>query len=217
LNGNGQSVARPSFESRFGRRENCDHAGVAVQNHNVLGELEHGRGPPPLLITTAILVGSSGYRFAQPARDTKCFNRNLRACSRHACVTGMERNGCHLSQLTEALMDLQGEMKFGEDAIVFAVEADAPIDAWTIDELNQYSELESVRSAWTHSETLREMQITLHNGRALRLFDLGTVEVSATDLTQDTFVGHGRGDRIGATAGQSSLHRRARCTCGADA
>jgi hypothetical protein len=43
---------------------------------------------------------------------------------------------------------------FPENAILRAVEASAPIDAWTIDELNQYADLESVRDAWAHSESL---------------------------------------------------------------
>ena len=45
-----------------------------------------------------------------------------------------------------------GEPNFVESAILRAIEAAAPIDAWTIDELDQYADLDSVRSAWMHSD-----------------------------------------------------------------
>jgi len=31
-------------------------------------------------------------------------------------------------------------------------EADAPVDAWTLDELDEFGELGSLRSAWTSSD-----------------------------------------------------------------
>jgi hypothetical protein len=46
------------------------------------------------------------------------------------------------------------EPKFLENAILRAVEDSAPIDAWTIDELNQCADLDSVRDAWSHTEPL---------------------------------------------------------------
>lgn len=46
------------------------------------------------------------------------------------------------------------ESSYVESAILRAVEASAPIAAWTIDELNQFADLDSVRDAWAHTERL---------------------------------------------------------------
>jgi hypothetical protein len=45
-----------------------------------------------------------------------------------------------------------GEPTFIDNAILRAIDAAAPIDAWTIDELDQYADLDSIRSAWMHSD-----------------------------------------------------------------
>lgn len=48
-------------------------------------------------------------------------------------------------------MMLQSEPCFIENAILRVIEAAAPLDAWTIDELDQDAALDAVRSAWTQS------------------------------------------------------------------
>jgi hypothetical protein len=48
-------------------------------------------------------------------------------------------------------MSMRIDRPLGADAILFADEPDAPIDAWTLDELDRLSDLESLRAArtWT--------------------------------------------------------------------
>ena len=38
------------------------------------------------------------------------------------------------------------------DAMHFAAEAEEPIAVWTLDELDQFADLDSVRSAWAHTD-----------------------------------------------------------------
>jgi hypothetical protein len=51
-------------------------------------------------------------------------------------------------------MIAQLELGLSDNAILRAVNDSAPIDSWSIDELNQFAELESVRDAWAQSEQL---------------------------------------------------------------
>ena len=38
------------------------------------------------------------------------------------------------------------------DAMLAAAEAEEPIAEWTLDELDHYADLDSVRSAWAHTD-----------------------------------------------------------------
>jgi hypothetical protein len=50
------------------------------------------------------------------------------------------------------LMSTRNEMNFSADEMLSADHAGAPIDVWTLDELDQYADLDSVRLAWTHTD-----------------------------------------------------------------
>lgn len=50
-------------------------------------------------------------------------------------------------------MNTRSYMDFPADAILSADETDAPIAEWTIDELYQFSDLDSVRLAWTRTDS----------------------------------------------------------------
>lgn len=49
-------------------------------------------------------------------------------------------------------MIAQIELDRFDNAILPAIDDVAPMDAWTIDELDQYADLDSVRCAWMHSD-----------------------------------------------------------------
>ena len=46
------------------------------------------------------------------------------------------------------------DMDFPADAILCAEEAEEPIAVWTLDELDQFADLDSVRSAWACTDGL---------------------------------------------------------------
>ena len=49
-------------------------------------------------------------------------------------------------------MDLQNHRASHDDAILSFEEPDAPIVAWNLDELDQWSDLEFLRSAWSRAD-----------------------------------------------------------------
>lgn len=48
-------------------------------------------------------------------------------------------------------MTTQKKMGFRNTVLLSTNEATVPIDVWTMDELDQYADLDSVRSAWINS------------------------------------------------------------------
>jgi hypothetical protein len=49
-------------------------------------------------------------------------------------------------------MSMQAHPAFGDDAILSGDEPDALAAAWSLDELEQSSDLESLRSAWSRTD-----------------------------------------------------------------
>ena len=49
-------------------------------------------------------------------------------------------------------MSARFDMTLPADAILSTDEAEEPIAVWTLDELDQYADLDSVRSAWAHAD-----------------------------------------------------------------
>ena len=52
----------------------------------------------------------------------------------------------------EAIMSMQPHPVFGDDAILSGDEPDALAAAWSLDELDQSSDLEFLRSAWSRAD-----------------------------------------------------------------
>jgi hypothetical protein len=49
-------------------------------------------------------------------------------------------------------MSMQSHRAFADDAILSGEETDTPIVAWNLDELDQSSDLEFLRSAWSRAD-----------------------------------------------------------------
>ena len=46
------------------------------------------------------------------------------------------------------------DRSFEADAILRAEDADTPVDAWSLDELDRFADLDSVRAAWSRTDDL---------------------------------------------------------------
>lgn len=49
-------------------------------------------------------------------------------------------------------MNVDIDHSFEADAILRAEDADSPVDAWSLDELDRFADLDSVRAAWSRTD-----------------------------------------------------------------